>query len=178
MTTQTLTLQDRAAAALADARRAAYQATREREEQERVERNRAAERIVQRSLGIQAVALDGRVVLDGVTLVAYTRRDEDSYSRTDYLRLEAPCPHCGALTVGPNMASGWGDAWVNLGEQLERFTPDFPPHLSGECVRGEETDDNAEALPTATPNPTPAEALLAALTTYIDWACQRHANDE
>ena len=23
-----------------------------------------------------------------------------------------------------------------------------------------------------------AEALLAALTTYIDWACQRHANDE
>lgn len=154
--TMTMTIQDRARQALAQ-QRAAYQA--EQIAKAREEEQQTAQRIVKRSLGLDVTADGPRVTIDGVTLIAYTRYDYDSYSHTDYLRLVAPCPHCGEETVGPNMADRWGSAWVKLGEQIERFTPDSSDHFGGRCAR-----------PGVEPsNPPPAQALPALLDKLPDF---------
>lgn len=172
-TVEAMTIQDRARQALEQSRiaAAAYQA--EQLAKAREEEQQTAQRIVKRSLGLDVTADGPRVTIDGVTLIAYTRYDYDSYSHTDYLRLVAPCPHCGEETVGPNMADSWGSAWVKLGEQLERFTPDSSDHFGSRCVRP--AAQPSDPPPAAS---TPSEALLAALTAWFDWAATRHANDE
>jgi hypothetical protein len=168
-----MTIQERAAAALAESRRQADAEKKRREAEEQAEKNREAEEIVNRYLGLQATAVNGRVTVDGVTLAAYSRRDYDSHSRTYYLHLVGPCPHCGAEVRSRDLADSWGNAWAALGKEFEAFTPASDYHASGRCIAPANEPSDPPPAPV-----TPAQVLLDALTAYIDQVCQRHANDE
>jgi hypothetical protein len=173
-----MTIQERAAAALAESRRQADAEKKRREAEEQAEKNREAEEIVNRYLGLQATAVNGRVTVDGVTLAAYSRRDYDSHSRTYYLHLVGPCPHCGAEVRSRDLADSWGNAWAALGKEFEAFTPASDYHADGQCLRDAVNRDIENETSITPLKPTPAQVLLDALTAYIDQVCQRHANDE
>ena len=122
------TIQDRAAAALAESRKARVAREREDAARQEQEDNDLLGRLMKRRLGLTVTPAGGRVTLDGVTFTAW---EERLWGETNHgLGIVIPCPNCGA-DVRSTDIRGWGD----LGEQLECPTLDSDYHREGECTR-------------------------------------------
>ena len=172
MSTKSMTLQERAARALAQNRAAWVANQREQAAREAREANDRLTRLMKRRLDLNVAPVGGRVVLDGLAFEATEDSRWEHYEEN--LHLVRPCPHCSAEVRSADIRG-----WVDLGKQLENFTPDSDFHRDGQCARNADLDREAEtetAPPPATS--TPSEALLDALTAYIDHVVTRHANDE
>lgn len=175
-TMTTMTIRDRAAAALAEAQAAWAEVQAQQKANEERENAERLVRLMKRRLGLTVSPERGRITLDGLTFEAAYFSRFGHYE--ELLAIVAPCPCCGEEVSSSDIRT-----WADLGAQLERFTPDSEYHRSGECMRDAtipeieaEMAEMAEMAPYSTP--TPVQALLDALTAYIDWACTRHANDE